>query len=264
MNSREKPDGHVPGTQTLTRGLKLLECVADGVTDMRGIAERLETPRSTVARMLSNLVADGYLHHIPYKGYFLGAKLILLGQRATEQRPLIAIAHPHLEVLAAATRDTVHFGVLDGREVLYLDKLSGSRGLEMRSRVGARMPVASTGLGKAMMLGQPPETWQGFYADAKVFAAAHPDRPGMRSFAALSEDIVASRMRGWTYDLEENEQGIRCIGAPVRDGTGKVIGSVSVASAVTFMPEDRMEKLGPAVLRTADEISRSLGWRPET
>lgn len=254
----------LPGTQTLSRGLTLLEHVGEGISDVRGIAEKLGAPRSTVARMLNNLVAEGYLHHVPYRGYFLGAKLIFLGQRATEQRPLVAIARPMLETLAAATRDTVHFGVLDAGEVLYLDKVSGTRGLEMRSRVGARMPVASTGLGKSMMMGSPQNSWRGYFEEAVKFANGHPDRPALGTFASLSADLVASRNRGWTYDMEENEQGIRCVGAPVRDVSGNVIGSISVASAVTFMPEDRMAKLGPLVARTAREISLGLGWRPAT
>ncbi|MEI4474118.1 IclR family transcriptional regulator [Frigidibacter sp. MR17.24] len=253
----------VPGTQTLSRGLALLELVGEGLSDVRGIAERLDIPRSTAARMLSNLVAEGYLHHIPYRGYTLGPKLILLGQRATEQRPLVSIAHPFLEALAQETRDTVHFGVLDRGEVLYLEKLSGTRGLEMRSRVGSRMPVASTGLGKSMMMARPKREWQAFYQDAWTFAATQPDRPPLCSFDALCADLTEAAARGWTYDLEENEWGIRCIGAPVRDASGQAIAAVSVASAITFMPEDRMERLGPTVARIAREISESLGWRAD-
>lgn len=253
----------VPGTQTLSRGLALLELVGEGLGDMRRIAERLDIPRSTAARMLSNLVAEGYLHHVPYQGYTLGPKLILLGQRASEQRPLVALAHPFLEALAQATRDTVHFGLLDQGEVLYLDKLSGARGLEMRSRVGARMPVASTGLGKAMMMARNAAEWRGFYDDAQAFAASQADRPAMRAFDDLAADLSQAATRGWTYDLEENEWGIRCVAAPVRDVSGQVIAAISVASAITFMPEDRMQRLGPLIAHTAREISESLGWRAE-
>lgn len=261
MSQREPADRRVvPGTQTLSRGLMLLECVADGTTDLRAIAARLGSPRSTVARMLGNLVAEGYLHHVPYQGYSLGSKLIYLGQRAAEQRPLVGLARPHLEALALATRDTVHLGMPDGGEVLYLDKVSGSRGLEMRSRAGARMPLASTGLGKAMMIGQAEETWPAAYDRAAAFATA-PDRPDIRPFDDIAADLAASRLRGFALDLEENEWGIRCVAAPLHDATGRIVGAISVASAVTFMPEDRLTALGPQVVRAADEISGILGWR---
>jgi DNA-binding IclR family transcriptional regulator len=152
----DQPDTHqreksqASGTQTLLRGLALLECVAEGIGDVKGIAARLGTPRSTTHRMLNSLVAERYLLHVPYKGYLLGPKLIHLGMRALEQRPLVAMARPHIEALARRTGDTVHLGVLEGSEVFYLDKISGTRGLEMRSRVGLRMPIACTGLGKGL------------------------------------------------------------------------------------------------------------------
>ena len=69
--------------------------------------------------------------------------------------------------------------------------------------------------------------------------------------------------RDWSFDLEENEIGIRCVGAPVRDVRNQVVAAISVASAVPYMPDDRMEELGPIVRATADAISKELGWKPE-
>lgn len=261
----EKPQAS--GTQTLMRGLALLECVAGGVTDVKGIAARLGTPRSTTHRMLNSLVADGYLHHVPYKGYLLGPKLIALGMRALEQRPLVALARPHIEELARRTGDTVHLGVIEGAEVFYLDKIPNTRGLEMRSRIGLRMPLASTGLGKALMLGLPRERWRALYDHAAGLTArlndGAPDRPPLAPWPEFERRLAAYRDRDWSFDLEENEIGIRCVGAPVRDVRNQVVAAISVASAVPYMPDDRMEELGPIVRATADAISRDLGWKRE-
>lgn len=247
------------GTQTLLRGLALLECVAAGIGDVKGIATRLGTPRSTTNRMLASLVAEGYLHHIPYKGYLLGPKLIQLGMKALEQRPLVAIARPHIEALAEATGDTVHLGVEENGEVFYLDKIPGTRGLEMRSRTGQRMPLASTGLGKALMLGMPPARWQAFHA-LTCPAESPVGRPRPTDWPVFQEQLTRYVSQGWTMDLEENELGIRCVAAPVRDGRNLVVAAVSVASAVPYMPEDRMTMLGPLVRATAEAISKDLGW----
>ena len=236
------------GTQTLLRGLALLECVAEGIGDVKGIAARR---------------AERYLHHVPYKGYLLGPKLIQLGMRALEHRPLVAMARPHIEALARLTGDTVHLGVLEDGEVFYLDKVPGTRGLEMRSRVGLAMPVASTGLGKSLMLGLPPDRWPDLYERARAFAAKVPDRPPLAPWPEFRRRLADYAGQGWSFDLEENEIGIRCVGAPVRDVRNQVAAAVSVASAVPFMPEDRMRELGPAVRDCADAISKELGWRPE-
>lgn len=254
--------GPAGGTQTLLRGLVVLECVADGVSDVRGIAARLGTPRSTTHRLLGSLVAQGYLHHIPYRGYLLGPKLLLLGQRALEQRPLAALARPHLEALAQQTGDTVHLGVVEGEEVLYLDKVSGTKGLEMRSRVGQRMPLASTGVGKALMLGMDEARWEALYRRAEAQRAGQPDKPPMRPWTEYLDEMRRYRAQGVVLDLEENELGIRCVGAPVRDIGGRVVAGLSVASALPWMPEERMARLAPVVRQRAESLSKELGWTP--
>lgn len=248
------------GTQTLLRGLALLECVASGVGDVKGIAARLGTPRSTTHRILNSLVAGQYLHHVPYKGYLLGPKLIQLGMQALEQRPLVAVAHPHLVELAQRTGDTVHLGAVEGTEVLYLDKIPGTRGLEMRSRVGMRMPLASTGVGKALMLGIPRAEWPDLYERACRFSAQGLNRPPLLPWPEFEEGLAGYIPKGWSFDLEENEIGIRCVGAPVRDVRGHVVAAISVASALPYMPHERMAELGPVVRATAEAISKELGW----
>jgi DNA-binding IclR family transcriptional regulator len=249
------------GTQTLVRGLALLECVAEGIGDVKGIAARLGTPRSTTHRMLNSLVAERYLLHVPYKGYLLGPKLIQLGMKALEQRPLIAVAHPHIEALARRTGDTVHLGVLEDGDVFYLDKIAGTRGLEMRSRVGRRMPLASTSLGKGLLLGLPRGQWRQYYDRAIVSDLPSEDRPPLAPWPEFERWMASYVEQGWSFDLEENEIGIRCVGAPVRDVRDQVVAAVSVASAVPYMPDERMAELGPVVRATAEAISKELGWK---
>lgn len=255
----------VTGAQTLSRGLALLECVAQGITDAKSIAEHLSTPRSTAHRILNCLVSEGYLHHVPYHGYSLGYKLIYLGTRAREQRPLSVLAQPYLEELATFTGDTVHLGTLDGNKVFYLGKVSGGKGLEMRSRIGQHVPVASTGVGKALMLGLPQEQWRSLYDQAVIFRNENAqdsdglNRPGLIPWPEYQKTMRHYFEKGWVMDLEENELGIRCVGAPIHDVNGEVVAAVSVASALFYMPEERMLALGPRVFDTANKISQALG-----
>lgn len=247
------------GTQTMLRGLRILECVAGGITDAKGIARKLGTPRSTVHRMLNSLVNEGYLHNVPYHGYSLGYKLILLGTRAREQRPLAALAQPYLEELAAYTGDTAHLGTREGTEVFYLSKVSGGKGLEMRSRIGQHMPLASTGVGKALMLGIPADQWRQFYDAAAALRKGDGERPKMSPWRQYLKAMQEYARQGWVMDMEENEIGIRCVGAPVYDVNGDVVAAISVASVIFYMPESRMLELGPKVLQTARHISAALG-----
>lgn len=151
------------GTQTLLRGLAILEATAAGARDLKSLGLALGMTRSTTHRLVSSLVHERYLRHGPH-GIALGPRLIELGAAALDQMPLTTVARPHLEALAAITRDTVHLGVRDGDDVLYVHKIAGTRGLEMRSRVGHRMPLATTGIGRALSLELVPEEWLRLHA----------------------------------------------------------------------------------------------------
>ncbi|MFX1671277.1 IclR family transcriptional regulator [Paraburkholderia sp. A2WS-5] len=249
------------GTQTLLRGLAILEAAAAGVRDLRSFGAVLGTTRSTTHRLVSSLVQARYLRQVQ-GGYLLGPKLIELGTIALEQMPLTAVARTHLEALAEATLDTIHLGVRDGDDVLYIDKIPGQRGLEMRSRVGHRMPLASTGIGKAMMLDLSPQSWRDLFEASRRALAGVSFRPDHN----LDPDTFLKRMAtysagGYTFDLEENEISIRCVAAPVRDASGAIVAALSVASTIPYMPLERMDELIAVVQREARAISQELGWR---
>jgi DNA-binding IclR family transcriptional regulator len=157
--------------------------------------------------------------------------------------------------LASGTGDTVHLAVIDGTRALYLDKIPGSRRVEISSRIGERQPLRSTGIGKALILEETEGRWRELY-EAE-------NRDGHRYEVSLNTWL--KRMRdyaksGHAFDLEENEDRIRCVAAPVRDATGKIVAAISVSSAAQYMADERMQSLVDDVRHAATLISRDLGW----
>lgn len=148
------------GSQTLLRGLDLIDAVADRPIALAELASRLGLTRSTTHRLASALIDRRFLTFTPRQGYRLGPKLLELGFLAQQQADVVQIARDHIEALAAASEDTVHLGVRDHDRALYLDKIPGRRRVEISSRVGDRQPMTSTGLGKALMLDDPERQWQ--------------------------------------------------------------------------------------------------------
>ena len=145
------------GSQTLLRGLDVIEAVVDGPIALAELAARLGLTRSTDAPARHRAGrARAISTFVPRLGYQFGPKLLELGFLAQQQTDIVQLARPHLEALAAATEDTVHLGVLDGDRALYLDKIPGRRRVEISSRVGERHPLTSTGLGKALLLDDDP------------------------------------------------------------------------------------------------------------
>ncbi len=134
----------VSGSQTLLRGLDVLDAVAAGASDLPSLSAALGTTRSTTHRLAAALVERRFLTFVPREGYRLGPKLMELGFRAQATMAVAQVARPHLERLSETCEDTIHLGVLDGEWALYLDKIPGgggsrsARGWASASRSGPR------------------------------------------------------------------------------------------------------------------------------
>lgn len=249
------------GTQTLLRGLAVLQAVAAGARDLKTIGERVGTTRSTTHRLASALVDERYLRVLPQVGYLLGPRLIELGFQAREELPLAMLAQPYLDELSALTGDTVHLAVRDGDEVLYLHKNPGRNGPEMRSRVGHRMPLARTGIGKALLLDSSEEEWRKLYEISRPVANGGANMPvhAEQSWEQVRERLHEYVRGGYAFDLEDNEPSIRCVAAPIRDASRHIVAALSIASTVPYMPLEKMNDLVPVIRQVAARLSAELG-----
>ena len=246
------------GAQTLARGLSVIQAVADGAEDLKSVAERTELGRSTAHRLIQLLLSQGYLR-LGTRGYSLGPALIDLGFKALHGNPLPVVARPVLEELSAQVSDTVHLAVEDDGSVLYLDKLPGSRGAEMRSAnwISHAADAGRGGKGPAARCARTVGRGVrgGFGAPAVVSGAKD---AGFEEFNARMQDYARL---GASMDLEDNEPGIRCVAVPVRDASRAIVGAISVSATRPYMPAARMRGLVPVVTRAAGRISAALGYR---
>ncbi|MGF7148820.1 DNA-binding IclR family transcriptional regulator [Sphingomonas zeicaulis] len=245
------------GSQTLLRGLDMLDKVIDGPVRLADLSERMQLTRSTTHRLANALIDRGFLTFLPREGYQLGPKLMQLGFLAQSQADVVQIARPHLEALATLSEDTVHLGRLDGDLALYLDKIPGRRRVDISSRIGDRQPLTSTGLGKALLLDDREPHWRRLY-----------DADHEAGDVKIAYDVWLDRMKGYveagrTFDLEENEDQIRCVAAPIRDASGAIVAAISVSSAAQYMADERMATLSDDVCETVRLISTDLGWSPD-
>lgn len=254
--SSRQTDAKTPGSQTLHRGLDLLDHVTDGPVKLPDLSVRMGLPRSTTHRLANALVERGFLTFLPREGYMLGPKLMQLGFLAQEQADIVQIARPHIEALSAMTEDTVHLGRLDEDRALYLDKIAGRRRVDIRSQVGDRHPLTTTGLGKALLLDASEAAWRRLFDADRVAGASGIDyatwHDRMRKYVAV----------GRAFDLEENDDRLRCVAAPIRGASGAIVAALSVSSAAQYMDDARMESLSDDVCAVARAISTELGWAP--
>ncbi|QKS26775.1 IclR family transcriptional regulator [Vreelandella titanicae] len=245
--------GSPPPSQTLMRGLDVIEAVSEGIEDIADLAIKTGMTYSTAHRILSALQARHYVTRDPVRGYRLGRKLLELGYRAHSQIDLVRLAHPLLESLAKETSDTVHLGYTEEEQVIYLDKIASRRAVEISSRIGGGKPLISTGIGKALLLDSDETEWRHIYERSTHLLR----EPGtLEQWLKLMREYVK---QGYSYDLGEDEQSIRCVAAPIRDSSSRIIAAISVSSTVDYMSLERMEQLAPVVQRSAKLISAELG-----
>lgn len=243
------------GSQTLLRGLDVLEAVMGGAVTVADLTKRLGLARSTAHRLASSLVDRRYLSYTAQDGYRLGPKLLELGYHARHQVVITRVVRPYLESLSRQTGHTVHLGIVQGAKALYLDKIAGRRPIEISSHVGDMHALTTTGLGKALILDDDEGSWR------RAWKIEHPNasEKGFRIWAERMHHYANERC---SFDLEENEEGIRCVGSPIRDSTGRVIAAISVSGASRYMNDAHMRKLAKDLLVVVEEISKSLGWVP--
>lgn len=256
-----RPEGEASRApvQSVARAIGLLDALAEAgrPLSVREISAKVALPRPTVYRLVQTLArcemasaADG--------GFVIGPRVLSLAAQRLEQIELRAVGRPSLLALRDRTGETVHLAVLDHGRVVYIDKVEPSGPLRMASAVGKVMPMHSTALGKAMLAHLPPEA-------VHQILRTH-GLPGRTSNTITEEhrfmeELSAIRARGFAIDNVENEEGIRCVGAAIRDHHGQVVGAVSLSGAASSITLERARReLGPMVLQTARRISHALGW----
>jgi DNA-binding IclR family transcriptional regulator len=240
-------------SRSMEKSLGLLTHVANGARSLAEISTVSGLPKSTAHRLVGVLVEHGYLR-VEHHRFFLGYRLLALGELAREQVRLPALARPHMEAASASTQETIHLGELVGPDVIYLEKVEGGRGLQMKSRVGLTSRAATTAMGKVLIASLPEEDW------APFFRQAEPRTPHtIDTLAGFHAELMAVRRHGFAFDREENEVGICCVAAAIRDAAGRAVAAVSLSGAVIFLPPERLEAMAVVIAACAEAISREIG-----
>ncbi len=225
-----------------------------GVTEL---AHRLGLGKSTVHRLLATLAEEQLIEQDPVSGrYRLGLAVHELGAAASTATDLHAAALTPMSVLRARTGETVQIAVLDGREVVYVERLDSPNTLALFLEVGRRNDAHVTGTGKCLLSFLDEATLDRML-DGWELRAQTPST--ITDPLALKKELARSRRRGYATNLHESEVGVISVAGPIRDGHNRVIASMSVAGPAERM-EPVMERTTQAVVEACAVTSRRLGW----
>lgn len=214
----------------------------------------------TANRLLATLRRESLVECNNETGrYRLGVACLRLGSIFLAQAELRSVALPILDRLRQETRETVHLGILDHMEVVYLEKLEGLWPVAlMGSRVGGRNPAYCTGIGKALLSHEDPEKVQEYFTRVGLRRHTHNT---ITDLDALLAELRRTRERGYALDIEEHEMEVRCVAAPILDHRGRAVAALSVSGPASRMVTLQDSQGGiEQVIEAAKEISNRLGY----
>ncbi len=246
------------GTASLEKALDVLEAIGSypkGLSQV-DLGQRLGLPRTTLYRLLATLTERGLIRRDAHRRvYCLGFKCFEYARQAHAMPDLAAAANSEMRSLRDLTGETCYLAVLDGFEVLALEKVEGAHSKRSNSRLGERKPLHCTSQGKAILSAVPDDERERLL---KGIALRPVTELSITDKRRLASEIKITRARGYSIDDEEMVMGIRCVGAPIVDPKGQVRGAISVAGPKWRMTRERLDILGPEILEAARRIGAEL------
>jgi DNA-binding IclR family transcriptional regulator len=243
---------------SVARAFDLLDAIAasgrDGMT-LAELAATVTTAKSTTHRYVSTLLELGALRRGADGRLRLGLRLIELAGAMLEGDNLRHAAEPVLHDVMARTGETVHLGVPGEGMVVYVAKVESAQSVRLVSRIGARVPFHSSAMGKALLACMDAAELEAELARPREVRTIRT----ITARGALEDEIARIRERGYAVDDEENEAGVRCVGAAVVNGRGRALAALSVSAPASRMPLERCAEVAPVVRSAAAEIARRLG-----
>jgi DNA-binding IclR family transcriptional regulator len=244
---------------TVTKAFGIVEALApetDRGLTLADLSQRVALPKSTVHRYLATLLELGLAQRNDTDRFRLGTKVIELAGVYLANSDLRKESQDTLDHLSAQANETVHLAVRSEAEVVYIAKVESRHAVRMYSYIGARLPMYCTALGKAMLAFGPEDWIRETLANGLKPRTPHT----LVKATALKADLKAIRARGFSCDNEENEIGVRCVGAAVLDFTGSVVGAISLSGPTDRVDQRRSAELGPIVREAARQISQRMGY----
>lgn len=250
----------MPIIQSVERALKILDLFDERERELpiTEISKRMNLHKSTVHSLLKTLQQQHYISQNEENGkYSLGLKLLERGSMVIGHLDLRNVARKHLEWLSATTNLTIHLVILDGKEGVYVDKVEGSGVTVLYSRIGRRVPIHTSAVGKSLVATKT-DSELNLLLDGYHFTK--PTEKSISSKEQFLEEIVKVRSAGYSIDNEENEPGIFCLAVPIKNYSGNVIAAVSISMPASKKNQETLDYYVSILKECSGKISHELGY----
>ncbi|WP_413735793.1 IclR family transcriptional regulator [Sodalis sp. RH21] len=250
----------MPIIQSVERALRILDLFDEHATELKitDISIKMGMHKSTLHSLLKTLQVQGYIDQNPENGkYRLGMKLVERGNLVVNSIDIRQKARSFLLDLSIKTGQTTHLGILDGKEGVYIDKVEGKMAVISYSRIGRRLPVHSTAIGKVLLSFMPAGEIQALLENYQ-YTRQTPN--SITDEARLLAELNEVRARGYALDNQENEQGVKCVSVPIWNVERRVIAAISISTLVARTSEAEFSQYITLLTQAGRELSQQLGY----
>ena len=188
------------------------------------ISRMLEVPKSTLLPILQTMVEAGYISKDESEKYYPGIALLTTGAAARNAHSHGEEIRDRLKALVERFGETCYYGVLDSGQVLYIEKVDSPQPLRMLTTIGHRLPAYATGLGKALLMEHELEALKALYPEKLEGLTKYT----VKDLKELYRQLQQAKEQGYSWEMEESTEHIRCFGVPVRKD-GRIAGAISIA-----------------------------------
>lgn len=241
--------------QSVERAFAILDAVAEHPAGITALAERLDLPKSTVARLLGSLEGIGAVERVAGRRFKVGPGVAALAETGSQARSLAALARAELSGLVRFVGEDAGLAVPDGYEVLYVDQVECDHPVQVRDWTGTRAPMHAVPSGLVFLAEWPASALDGYVAR---------DLPRLTSSTVVDPELIRGRLehvrrRGYAWGLQEFAEGINSVAAPVRDARGNAVAAIHVhGPAYRFPVDGDAERIATAVVAAGNEVTRLL------
>ena len=247
--------------QSVDRTLTILEVLSDcndglGITE---ISSLVNLHKSTVHRLLSTLIYKGYVVQDEESSkYKITFKLFELGSKKVHKLDLLEISRPYTKMLMESVNEVVHLIIREETDIVYIDKVEANNTISMASRIGKRNPLYCTATGKAILAFLPEDEVLKVWNSSKIVKLT---KNTNIDFILFKKELQEVKKNGYAIDDEENEMGVKCVGAPIFNMSGDVVAAISVTGPVTRITDDKIDFISNEVMQCTNLISKEMGYK---
>lgn len=245
--------------KTLLKGLSVLEVLTGMEGESRTIedvAARVGLTRSNTHRTLQTLVHAGYVERDSESGGYRGTmKMFALGVRQLAHIDVRKIAPPYMASLSRETGETVHLSILEGAEVIYIEKVESIQPIRAYSMVGGRAPAHAVATGKALLSVQPASYLDGFPKKLPRFTSST-----IVEREVLRAELVKAARQGYAVNKGEWREGVGGLAAPILDGFDRPVAALGISGPLDRLNSSRIKEFASRLLYVTTKLSTALGY----